>query len=209
LGKVYEYKHPLIYHKLAFIRKKETGPKEFRELVKEVSLLMVYEITKDMPLKDAKIDTPITSSLNVKLLAGKKIVLVPVLRAGLGMLEGILAVMPTAKVGHIGLYRDPKTKEAARYYSKLPSDLAKRQVIVIEPMLATGGSAVEAISLLKENGAVNLKLMCLISSKEGILKVQNEFSDVDIYTAAIDEELNVDKYIVPGLGDAGDRLFGT
>ncbi|MGN7469251.1 uracil phosphoribosyltransferase [Brevibacillus sp. SAFN-007a] len=208
MSRVYVFDHPLIQHKVTFIRDKNTGTKEFRELVDEVATLMGYEITRDMPLEETIIDTPVaTCKSNV--IAGKKVGLVPILRAGLGMVDGLLKLIPAAKVGHVGLYRDPETLQPVEYYVKLPSDVAERELIVIDPMLATGGSAVAAITALKKRGARNLKLMCLIAAPEGIKMVQDEHPDVDIYVAAIDEYLNDHGYIVPGLGDAGDRLYGT
>ncbi|MED4568154.1 uracil phosphoribosyltransferase [Brevibacillus agri] len=208
MSRVYVFDHPLIQHKVTFIRDKNTGTKEFRELVDEVATLMGYEITRDMPLEETTIDTPVaTCKSNV--IAGKKVGLVPILRAGLGMVDGLLKLIPAAKVGHVGLYRDPETLQPVEYYVKLPSDVAERELIVIDPMLATGGSAVAAIAALKKRGARNLKLMCLIAAPEGIKMVQAEHPDVDIYVAAIDEYLNDHGYIVPGLGDAGDRLYGT
>ncbi|EJL40353.1 uracil phosphoribosyltransferase [Brevibacillus agri] len=208
MSRVYVFDHPLIQHKVTFIRDKNTGTKEFRELVDEVATLMGYEITRDMPLEETTIDTPVaTCKSNV--IAGKKVGLVPILRAGLGMVDGLLKLIPAAKVGHVGLYRDPETLQPVEYYVKLPSDVAERELIVIDPMLATGGSAVAAIAALKKRGARNLKLMCLIAAPEGIKMVQDEHPDVDIYVAAIDEYLNDHGYIVPGLGDAGDRLYGT
>jgi uracil phosphoribosyltransferase len=208
VGNVYVFDHPLIQHKLTFILDKNTGTKEFRELVDEVAALMAYEITRDMPLREVEVETPVTTA-KCKVLAGKKLGLVPILRAGLGMVDGILKLIPTAKVGHIGLYRDPETLQPVQYYSKMPSDIGERDLIVIDPMLATGGSAAEAIRALKEMGAKNIKLMCLIAAPEGIARVQKDHDDVDIYVAAVDEGLNEKSYIVPGLGDAGDRLFGT
>ncbi|GEB31301.1 MULTISPECIES: uracil phosphoribosyltransferase [Brevibacillus] len=208
MSRVYVFDHPLIQHKVTFIRDKNTGTKEFRELVDEVATLMGYEITRDMPLEETTIETPVaTCQSNV--IAGKKVGLVPILRAGLGMVDGLLKLIPAAKVGHVGLYRDPETLQPVEYYVKLPSDVAERELIVIDPMLATGGSAVAAIQALKKRGARNLKLMCLIAAPEGIKMVQDEHPDVDIYVAAIDEYLNDHGYIVPGLGDAGDRLYGT
>lgn len=208
MSRVYVFDHPLIQHKVTFIRDKNTGTKEFRELVDEVATLMGYEITRDMPLEETTIDTPVaTCKSNV--IAGKKVGLVPILRAGLGMVDGLLKLIPAAKVGHVGLYRDPETLQPVEYYVKLPSDVAERELIVIDPMLATGGSAVAAIAALKKRGARNLKLMCLIAAPKGIKMVQDEHPDVDIYVAAIDEYLNDHGYIVPGLGDAGDRLYGT
>ncbi|MGG1658662.1 uracil phosphoribosyltransferase [Brevibacillus sp. NRS-1366] len=208
MSRVYVFDHPLIQHKVTFIRDKNTGTKEFRELVDEVTTLMGYEITREMPLEETTIETPVaTCKSNV--IAGKKVGLVPILRAGLGMVDGLMKLIPAAKVGHVGLYRDPETLQPVEYYVKLPSDVAERELIVIDPMLATGGSAVAAITALKNRGAKNLKLMCLIAAPEGIKMVQDEHPDVDIYVAAIDEYLNDHGYIVPGLGDAGDRLYGT
>lgn len=208
MSRVYVFDHPLIQHKVTYIRDKNTGTKEFRELVDEVATLMGYEITRDMPLEETTIETPVaTCQSNV--IAGKKVGLVPILRAGLGMVDGLLKLIPAAKVGHVGLYRDPETLQPVEYYVKLPSDVEERELIVIDQMLATGGSAVAAITALKNRGAKNLKLMCMIAAPEGIKLVQDEHPDVDIYVAAIDEYLNDHGYIVPGLGDAGDRLYGT
>ncbi|WP_018661195.1 uracil phosphoribosyltransferase [Heyndrickxia acidiproducens] len=200
--------HPLIQHKLTYIRDKHTGTKDFRELVDEVATLMAFEITRDMPLEEIEIETPVSKAKS-KTLTGKKIGIVPILRAGLGMVDGVLKLIPAAKVGHVGLYRDPKTLKPVEYYAKLPSDVEERDFIIVDPMLATGGSAVDAIESLKKRGAKNIKFMCLIASPEGVENVQKAHPDVDIYVAAIDEKLNEMGYIVPGLGDAGDRLFGT
>jgi len=208
MSRVYVFDHPLIQHKVTYIRDKNTGTKEFRELVDEVAMLMGYEITRNMPLEETTIETPVATCKS-SVIAGKKVGLVPILRAGLGMVDGLLKLIPAAKVGHVGLYRDPETLQPIEYYIKLPSDVAERELIVIDPMLATGGSAVAAITALKNHGAKNLKLMCLIAAPEGIKMVQDEHPDVDIFVAAIDEYLNDHGYIVPGLGDAGDRLFGT
>ena len=208
MSKVTQIDHPLILHKLAFIRNKETGSKDFRELVEEVSMLMAYEVTRDLSTEEVEIETPICKT-KCKMLSGKKMAIVPILRAGLGMVDGMLKLIPAAKVGHIGLYRDEETLQPVEYFCKLPQDIAERDVIVVDPMLATGGSAADAITMLKKRGAKNLRLMCLISSPEGIALVQKEHPDVDIYVAGIDEKLNENGYIVPGLGDAGDRLFGT
>ncbi|OCA88842.1 uracil phosphoribosyltransferase [Pseudobacillus wudalianchiensis] len=208
MGKVYVFDHPLIQHKLTIIRDKETGTKEFRELVDEVATLMAFEITRDMPLKEVQIQTPVCEA-NAKILAGKKLGIVPILRAGIGMVDGILKLIPAAKVGHVGLYRDPATLKPVEYYVKLPSDVEERDFIVVDPMLATGGSAVEAIRSLKKRGAKNIKFMCLVAAPEGVEAMQEIHPDVDIYIAALDEKLNEKGYIVPGLGDAGDRLFGT
>jgi len=208
MGNVYVLDHPLIQHKLTYIRKEETGTKEFRELVDEVAGLMAYEITRDLPLQPVEIDTPVTKTTS-QVIAGKKIGIVPILRAGLGMVEGVLRHVPTAKVGHVGLYRDPETLKPHEYYFKMPNDINERELIVVDPMLATGGSANDAISSLKKRGATNIKLMCLIAAPEGVEAVKELHPDVDIYLAALDEKLNEKGYIVPGLGDAGDRLFGT
>lgn len=200
--------HPLIQHKLSLIRDKNTGSKDFRELVEEVAMLMCYEVTRNMPLEEVEIETPICRT-KAKTLSGKKVGIVPILRAGLGMVDGMLKLIPAAKVGHIGLYRDPATLKPVEYYCKLPSDIEERDIIVTDPMLATGGSAADAIMLLKKRGAKNIKLMCLIAAPEGLEYVSGQHPDVEIYAAAIDERLNDHGYIVPGLGDAGDRLFGT
>ena len=208
MSKVYELNHPLIQHKLTYVREKGTGPKEFRELVEEITMLMAYEVTKDLPLEEIEIETPVQKAKS-KIIAGRKVGLVPILRAGLGMVEGMLKMIPAAKVGHIGLYRDPETLLPVEYYCKLPSDIVERELLVLDPMLATGGSAAAAIDFLKERGAENIKLVCLIAAPEGIKMVQEKHPNVDIYVAAIDEKLNDHGYIVPGLGDAGDRIFGT
>ncbi|MDP4143448.1 MAG: uracil phosphoribosyltransferase [Bacillota bacterium] len=208
MSKVTQISHPLILHKLAFIRCKETGSKDFRELVEEVAMLMAYEVTRDMQLETVEIETPICIT-KCKMLAGKKVAIVPILRAGLGMVDGMLKLIPAAKVGHIGLYRDEKTLQPVEYFCKLPQDIQERDIIVTDPMLATGGSAIDAITLLKRRGAKYIRLMCLIAAPEGVKAVQESHPDVDIYVASVDEKLNEDGYIVPGLGDAGDRLFGT
>ena len=200
--------HPLIQHKLTLMRDEETGTKDFRQLLEEISMLMAYEITRNMPLTEVDVKTPVTVCKS-KVLTGKKIAVVPILRAGLGMVNGMLSLIPTAKVGHVGLYRDPETLKPVEYYCKLPSDVGERDFIVTDPMLATGGSAAAAITLLKEKGAKNIKLMCLVAAPEGVEAVNKEHPDVPIYVAALDEKLNDHGYILPGLGDAGDRIFGT
>ncbi len=200
--------HPLIQHKLSIIRDKNTSVKEFREIICEIAALMCYEATRDMPVEVVEIETPI-STAKVRRLQGKKVAVVPILRAGLGMVDGILELIPSAKVGHIGLYRDPETLEPVEYYCKMPNDIANRDVIVLDPMLATGGSASAAIQFIKNYGCKTIKLMCIISAPEGIEKVRSDHPDIDIYVAAVDEKLNDHGYIVPGLGDAGDRIFGT
>ncbi|MCG8541571.1 MAG: uracil phosphoribosyltransferase [Clostridia bacterium] len=208
MKKVFIMDHPLLQHKLTLIRDKNTGTKEFKELVKEVSTLMAYEVTRNLPLEEVEIETPVCKT-KAKVIAGRKLAIVPILRAGLGMVDGFLNLLPAAKVGHVGLYRDPETLEPVEYYCKLPTDVHERELIIVDPMLATGGSARAAIRFLKERGATNIKLVCLISAPEGIEAVHKEHSDVDIYAAAVDECLDDHAYIVPGLGDAGDRLFGT
>ena len=200
--------HPMIQHKLTIMRKKETGSKDFRELLQEIALLTGYEVTRDLPLMDVEIETPICKT-TAKIITGRKLAVVPILRAGLGMVDGIRTLVPVAKVGHIGLYRNEETHQPVVYYCKLPEDVQKRLVIVTDPMLATGGSACDAITMLKERGCHNIRLMCLVGAPEGIERVQKEHPDVDIYLAAVDEKLNENAYIVPGLGDAGDRIFGT
>lgn len=199
--------HPLIQHKVTLMRKKETGSKDFRNLLEEITMLMGYEITRDLPLEDVEIETPVAKMIG-KQISGKKLGVVPVLRAGLGMVQGMLNLIPTAKVGHIGLYRDPQTLEPVEYYCKLP-DVEDRDFIIVDPMLATGGSASAAITLLKEKGIKNIKLMCLVAAPQGVQKVNADHPDVRIYVAALDDKLNDKGYIVPGLGDAGDRIFGT
>lgn len=208
MSKVHILNHPLIQHKLYYIRKADTGSKDFRELLEEVAMLMAYEVTRDFPLAEVEVETPVCKT-KANVLAGKKVGVIPILRAGLGMVNGILKLIPAAKVGHVGLYRDPETLQPVEYYCKLPSDIHERDLIVIDPMLATGGSAAAALTFLKEKGAKQIKLMCLIAAPEGIKKVQEVHPDVNIYVAAVDEKLNSHGYIVPGLGDAGDRLFGT
>ena len=200
--------HPLIQHKIGIIRKEDTSSKEFREMIKEIAMLMSYEACRNLPLEEIDIQTPIAATTAMQL-AGKKTAIVPVLRAGLGMVDGMLAIMPAAKVGHIGLYRDPDTLKPVEYYCKLPSDIANREVFVTDPMLATGGSASAAVSLLKERGALRIHFMCIIAAPEGIKKMREDHPDVDLYIGALDEKLNSHGYIVPGLGDAGDRIFGT
>ncbi|MGE7622087.1 uracil phosphoribosyltransferase [Viridibacillus sp. NPDC096237] len=208
MGKVYVFDHPLIQHKLTYIRDKNTGTKEFRELVDEVATLMAFEITRDLPLEEIEIDTPVTTA-KTKVLSGKKMAIVPILRAGIGMVDGVLKLIPAAKVGHIGLYRDPQTLKPVEYYAKLPADVEERDFIIVDPMLATGGSAIEAINSLKKRGAKSIKFMCLIAAPEGVQAIHDEHPEIDIYIAALDEKLNDHGYIIPGLGDAGDRLFGT
>lgn len=200
--------HPLIQHKLSIMRSVKTGSKDFRQLLDEISLLMGYEITRDFPLEDIEIQTPI-AKMTAKTISGKKVAIVPILRAGLGMVDGLVSLIPVAKIGHIGLYRDETTHKPVEYYCKLPLDIDSRIVILCDPMLATGGSSSDAIQMLKNKGCKYIRLMCLVSSPEGIKKVQEDHPDVDIYTAAVDECLNENAYIVPGLGDAGDRIFGT
>ena len=200
--------HPLIQHKLTLMRQKGTGTKDFRELLEEISMFMAYEISRDFPLKEVEIETPVAKCKS-KVLAGKKVGVVPILRAGLGMLNGAVNMIPAARVGHVGMYRDPETLKPVEYYCKLPSDVAERTLIVVDPMLATGGSASAALSLIKEKGAQSIILMCLVAAPEGIEVINKEHPDVPVYVAAVDEKLNDHGYIVPGLGDAGDRIFGT
>ena len=200
--------HPLIQHKLTIMRRKNTPSKDFRELLDEISMLMGYEITRNLPLEDIEIETPICKT-RAKRIAGKKLAIVPILRAGLGMVDGLLRLVPVARVGHIGLYRDPESHEPVEYYCKMPPDIDQRLVIIVDPMLATGGSAADAITMVKARGAKNVLLMCLVAAPEGVAKVQAAHPDVDIYAASLDEKLNDHAYIVPGLGDAGDRIFGT
>lgn len=208
MGKIMVMEHPLIQHKIGIIRRTETSSKDFRELVSEIAMFMAYEATRGLKLRDIEIDTPITKT-TVKELAGKKLAVVPILRAGLGMVEGMLTMIPAAKVGHIGLYRDPETLKPVEYYFKLPADCEEREVFVTDPMLATGGSAEAAISMLKEKGVKNIHFMCVIAAPEGVKALSEAHPDVDIYIGALDEHLNDHGYIVPGLGDAGDRIFGT
>lgn len=208
MAKVVIMDHPLILHKLTILRDVNTGSKEFRELIKEVSTLLAYEATRELSVEEIEIETPIMKTKGYAL-SGKKVGLVPILRAGLGMVDGMLELLPAAKVGHIGLYRDPETLEPVEYYCKLPQDVQSRDIMVLDPMLATGGSAIAAIDFLKEYGCVNIKLVCILAAPEGLEKMKAAHPDVDIYVAAVDEKLNDHAYIVPGLGDAGDRLFGT
>jgi len=208
MGKVHVMDHPLIQHKLTYLRDVRTGAKEFRELAKEMSMLIAYEATRDIPLEDVEIETPICKTTG-QLISGRKVGIVPILRAGLGMVDGFLNLIPAAKVGHIGLYRDPETLEPVEYYCKMPADVTERDLIVVDPMLATGGSAIAAIGFIKDRGVQNIKLCCLIAAPEGIEAVKEAHPEVDIYVASVDEKLNDHAYIVPGLGDAGDRLYGT
>ena len=202
------FEHPLIQHKISILRDKNTGTNEFRKLVEEIAMLEGFEALGDLPLQDVEIETPIEKCMT-PMISGRKLAIVPILRAGLGMVDGLLNLIPVAKVGHIGLYRDPETHEPVEYYCKLPADIDGRLVIVVDPMLATGGSAADAITLIKKRGATNIRLLNLVAAPEGVAKVQSEHPDVDIYCAALDERLNEHAYIIPGLGDAGDRLFGT
>lgn len=208
MANLYIMDHPLIQHKVGVLRSIETGSKEFRELVSEIAMLMCYEATRNLKLKEVEIETPISKTM-VKKIDGKTLGIVPILRAGLGMVDGMLSLVPTAKVGHVGLYRDPETLNPVEYYCKLPYDTQDRELFVLDPMLATGGSASAAIQFIKEKGAKKIHFMCLIAAPEGVKKLQEDHDDVDIYVAALDEKLNDHGYIVPGLGDAGDRLFGT
>lgn len=201
--------HPLIQHKLAMMRKKTTGTKDFRELLEEISMLMTYEITRDFPLKDVEIETPVAKCVGKELADTRKVCVVPILRAGLGLQSGVVNMIPAAKIGHIGLYRDPETLKPVEYYCKMPSDIAERTMLVVDPMLATGGSAAAALTMLKEKGAKKLILMCLVAAPEGVKVINDEHPDVPVYVASVDEKLNEHGYIVPGLGDAGDRIFGT
>ena len=208
MSKVCVFDHPLIQHKLSIMRDKNTSVKEFRELVSEIAMLMCYEATRDLPLEPVEIETPVAKA-TVNRIAGKKLAIVPILRAGLGMVDGMVSMMPNVKVGHIGLFRDPETLEPVKYYFKMPPDIEERDVIVVDPMLATGGSASAAIQFLKEDGVKHIKLMCIIGAPEGVARMQKDHPDVDIFVAALDERLNDHGYIVPGLGDGGDRIFGT
>ena len=208
MSKVCVFDHPLIQHKLSILRDKNTSVKEFRELISEIAMLMCFEATRDLPLEEIDVETPVAMA-KCHRIAGKKLAVVPILRAGLGMVDGMVSMMPNVKVGHIGLFRDPETLEPVKYYFKMPPDIEERDVIVVDPMLATGGSSVAAINFIKKRGCKSITLMCLVGCPEGIAAVQAAHPDVNIYIAAIDEKLNENKYIVPGLGDAGDRLFGT
>lgn len=208
MSKVCVFDHPLIQHKLSILREKSTSVKEFRELISEIAMLMCYEATRDLPLEEVEIETPVAKA-KVKRISGKKLAIVPILRAGLGMVDGMVSMMPNVKVGHIGLFRDPETLEPVKYYYKMPPDIEERDIIVVDPMLATGGSASAAIQFLKDDGVKHIKLMCIIGAPEGVKRMQEDHPDVDIFVAALDERLNEHGYIVPGLGDAGDRIFGT
>ena len=208
MGKIVILDHPLIQHKLSLIRDKATGVKEFREAIGEIAMLMCYEATRDLPLKEVEIETPVAFT-KTKVISGKKLAFVPILRAGLGMVDGVLNLIPSAKIGHIGLYRDPKTLKPVEYYCKLPPDIEERDVIILDPMLATGGSASDAATLIKQKGAKHIKLMCIIAAPEGVEVMRKTHPDIDIFCAALDDRLNEHGYIVPGLGDAGDRIFGT
>jgi len=208
MSKLQVFDHPLIAHKVSIMRQTETGSKDFRELLNEIAMLMGYEVTRDLPLEDYTIETPLETMV-AKRISGKKLAIVPILRAGLGMVDGLLKLIPVAKVGHIGLYRDPETHTPVEYYFKMPEDIQSRIVIVVDPMLATGGSAIDAIQMLKNRGVTNIRFMCLVAAPEGVKALQEAHPDVDIYAAALDRELNDHKYILPGLGDAGDRIFGT
>jgi len=208
MGKVHVFDHPLIMHKLSVLRSKDTPVKEFRELIGEIAMLMCYEATRDLPLEEVDVETPVAIA-KCKRLAGKKVAIVPILRAGLGMVDGMVSMIPNAKVGHIGLFRDPETLEPVKYYFKMPPDIQERDVIVVDPMLATGGSASASLTFLKEAGAKHIKLMCIIGCPEGVERIQKDHPDVDIFVAGLDSHLNDHGYIVPGLGDAGDRIFGT
>lgn len=208
MGKFQVISHPLIQHKLSILRRDDTSTKDFRELVNEIAMLMGYEVSRDLPLEEVEIQTPIIKTVQ-KQLSGKKLAIVPILRAGIGMVDGFLSLVPAAKVGHIGMYRDEETLEPVEYLVKLPEDIDQRQIFVMDPMLATGGSAILAVDSLKKRGAANIKFVCLVAAPEGVKKLQDAHPDIDIYTASLDERLNENGYIVPGLGDAGDRLFGT
>ena len=207
-NQVFVMNHPLIQHKISLLRDRDTGVKEFREMISEIAMLMCYEATRDLPLKEVEIETPLAVA-KTKILAGRKMAFIPILRAGIGMVDGIHSLIPTAKVGHIGLYRDPETLKPVEYYSKLPTDVNDRDVIVLDPMLATGGTAVDAIDIIKKENPKSIKFMCIIAAPEGVKTLTNAHPDVPVYCAALDEKLNENGYIVPGLGDAGDRIFGT
>ena len=208
MDNVHILNHPLIQHKLSILRNKNTSVKEFRELVSEISALMCYEATRNLPMEEAEVETPIGMA-KVRILAGKKLAIVPVLRAGLGMVDAMIDLIPSAKIGHIGLFRDPETHEPVKYYCKMPNDIAERQVFIVDPMLATGGSAIDAVSMIKKHGAANIKFMCIIAAPEGLAAFGKVHPDVKVYVGVLDEKLNDRNYIVPGLGDAGDRIFGT
>ncbi len=208
MSTVHVVDHPLVQHKLTLMRQTDCSTKDFRQLLEEISMLMAYEVTRTLPLKEIEIDTPVAHCKS-KIIAGKKLGIVPILRAGLGMVDGVMNIVPSAKVGHIGLYRDPETHKPVEYYCKLPADVDARDLIVLDPMLATGGSAISAIDFIKARGGKNITMMCLVGCPEGVQALQEAHPDVDLYIAAIDDHLNAHKYIVPGLGDAGDRLFGT
>ncbi len=208
MSKVFIMDHPLIQHKIGFIRRTDTGTKDFRDTISEIAMLICYEATRDLKLQDVTIDTPICQT-TVKELSGKKLAVIPILRAGLGMVDGMLNLIPAAKVGHIGLYRDPETSKPIEYYCKIPADCGEREIFVVDPMLATGGSAVAAVTMLKERGCKNIHFLCIIAAPEGIKAMQDAHPDVDLYIGSVDERLNDHNYIVPGLGDAGDRIFGT
>lgn len=208
MAKAVVMEHPLIQHKIGQIRKKETGTKDFRQMIGEIAMLISYEATRNLQLEDVEVETPICTT-TVKQLKGRKMAIVPILRAGLGMVDGVLQMIPAAKIGHIGLYRDPETLKPVEYYCKLPADCAEREVFVVDPMLATGGSAVAAIQMLKEKGCKKIHMMCILAAPEGVKAIQEAHPDVDLYIGALDEKLNEHGYIVPGLGDAGDRIFGT
>ena len=208
MDNVFIMDHPLIQHKISILRNKETGTNEFRKLIEEIAVLMGFEALRDLPLEDVEVETPI-ETCRTPMISGKKLAVVPVLRAGLGMVDGMLSLIPAAKVGHIGLYRDPETLKPVEYYCKLPADCAEREVFVVDPMLATGGSSIAAIQLLKDKGCKSIRLLCIIAAPEGVKAMQEAHPDVDIYIGAMDQKLNDHGYIVPGLGDAGDRIFGT
>ena len=208
MGELHIIDHPLVQHKISLLRDKNTGTKEFRELVSEIAMFICYEATRDLPLKEIELETPLAVA-KTKIISGRKLAFIPILRAGLGMIDGVTTLVPAAKIGHIGLFRDPVTHEPVKYYSKVPDDISERDTIIVDPMLATGNSAVTAITEMKELGAKHIKFMCIICSPEGIKAVQAAHPDVDIYAGVMDEKLNEDKYIVPGVGDVGDRIFGT